>query len=30
MVSCVKMVRLQNDPQAEWQSYWGSLTWGYY
>jgi uncharacterized GH25 family protein len=30
MVSCVKMVRLQNDSQAEWQSYWGSLTWGYY
>lgn len=30
MVSCVKMVRLQNDPQAEWQSYCGSLTWGYY
>lgn len=30
MVSCVKMVRLANDPQAEWQSYWGSLTWGYY
>ncbi|HEV8287348.1 MAG TPA: DUF4198 domain-containing protein [Chitinophagaceae bacterium] len=30
MVSCVKMVRLQNDSQAEWQSYWSSLTWGYY
>lgn len=30
MVSCVKMTRLQNDPKAEWQSYWGSLTWGYY
>src|SRR5437773_1777085 len=30
MVSCVKMVRLENDPKAEWQSYWGSLTWGYY
>jgi len=30
MVSCVKMVRLTNDLQAEWQSYWGSLTWGYY
>ncbi len=30
MVSCVKMVKLQNDQQAEWQSYWGSLTWGYY
>ena len=30
MVSCVKMVRLEGDPKAEWQSYWGSLTWGYY
>jgi len=30
MVSCVKMVGLENDPNAEWQSYWGSLTWGYY
>jgi len=30
MVSCVKMVRMENDPNAEWQSYWGSLTWGYY
>jgi len=30
MVSCVKMVRLQDDPKADWQSYWGSLTWGYY
>jgi len=30
MISCVKMIRLQKDPQAEWQSYWGSLTWGYY
>lgn len=30
MVSCVEMVRLQTDPQAEWQTYWGSLTWGYY
>lgn len=30
MVSCVKMVKLQNDPKADWQSYWGSLTWGYY
>jgi len=29
MVSTVKMVRLENDPKAEWQSYWGSLTWGY-
>jgi len=30
MVSCVKMVRLEDDPRSEWQSYWGSLTWGYY
>jgi uncharacterized GH25 family protein len=30
MVSCVKMIRLENDMKAEWQSYWGSLTWGYY
>jgi len=30
MVSCVKMIRLEDGPKAEWQSYWGSLTWGYY
>ena len=29
MVSIVKMIRLRNDPKADWQSYWGSLTWGY-
>ena len=29
MVSTVKMIRLQNDPKAQWQSYWGSCTWGY-
>jgi uncharacterized GH25 family protein len=29
MVSTVKMVRLDNNPQAQWQSYWGSCTWGY-
>jgi uncharacterized GH25 family protein len=29
MVSCVKMVRLENDLKAEWQSYQGTLTWGY-
>ncbi len=29
MVSTVKMARLENDPKADWQSYWGSLTWGY-
>lgn len=28
MVSMVNMVRLQNDPQADWQSTWGSLTFG--
>jgi uncharacterized GH25 family protein len=30
MVGCVKSIRLENDPRAEWQSYWSSLTWGYY
>ncbi len=29
MVSCVMMIRLTDDPKAQWQSYWGSLTWGY-
>jgi uncharacterized GH25 family protein len=29
MLSCVVMIRLVNDPKAQWQSYWGSLTWGY-
>jgi hypothetical protein len=29
MVSTVKMVRLENDPGAQWQSYWSSCTWGY-
>lgn len=29
MVSCVKMIRLEEDTKAEWQSYWGSCTWGY-
>jgi uncharacterized GH25 family protein len=29
MVSTVKMLRLQKDPKAQWQSYWGSCTWGY-
>ncbi|MEO5997547.1 MAG: DUF4198 domain-containing protein [Chitinophagaceae bacterium] len=29
MASTVKMNRLKDDPKAEWQSYWGSLTWGY-
>lgn len=30
MISTVKMVRLQDDAKAQWQSYWGSVTWGYY
>lgn len=29
MVSAVRMQRLEADPVAQWQSYWGSLTWGY-
>ena len=29
MISTVKMERLIDNPIAEWQSYWGSLTWGY-
>lgn len=29
MVSCVTMIHLTDDPKAQWQSYWGSLTWGY-
>jgi len=29
MVSAVKMIHLEDDPKAEWQSYWGTLTWGY-
>ena len=29
MISTVKMIRLENDPKVQWQSYWGSLTWGY-
>lgn len=29
MVSGVTMVRLNNDAKAQWQSYWGSCTWGY-
>jgi uncharacterized GH25 family protein len=30
MISCVKMEKLKSDSKAEWQSYCGSLTWGYY
>lgn len=29
MVSAVKMISSE-DPAAQWQSYWGSATWGYY
>ena len=29
MISAVKMERLIDNPVCEWQSYWGSLTWGY-
>jgi uncharacterized GH25 family protein len=29
MVSTVKMIRLTNQTNANWQSFWGSCTWGY-
>ena len=29
MISTVKMERLFDNPVCDWQSYWGSLTWGY-
>ena len=29
MISTVKMERLFDNPVSDWQSYWGSLTWGY-
>ncbi|HEU4860381.1 MAG TPA: hypothetical protein VFT15_11110 [Chitinophagaceae bacterium] len=29
MISTVKMERLADNPVCDWQSYWGSLTWGY-
>lgn len=29
MVSAVTMIRMENDLKVQWQSYWGSLTWGY-
>ncbi|MEO7394727.1 MAG: DUF4198 domain-containing protein [Chitinophagaceae bacterium] len=29
MVSAVQMIRIENEPKASWQSYWGSCTWGY-
>jgi len=30
MATCIEIVKLTNDPVADWQSYSGSLTWGYY
>jgi len=30
MISTVKMIRVYGDPEAQWQSFWGSCTWGYY
>lgn len=29
MISSVHMIRLDKDPRAQWQSYWGSFVWGY-
>ena len=29
MISTVKMERLTDNPVCDWQSYWGTLTWGY-
>ena len=29
MISTVRMERLFDNPICDWQSYWGSLTWGY-
>jgi uncharacterized GH25 family protein len=29
MISNVRMVRLDDNPEADWQSFWASLTWGY-
>jgi uncharacterized GH25 family protein len=29
MISTVKMEHLDNDPKADWQSYWATMTWGY-
>jgi uncharacterized GH25 family protein len=29
MISLVKIETLKGDARADWQSYWGSLTWGY-
>jgi len=30
MVSCIKTIKIEADPKAEWHTYQGSLTWGYY
>ncbi|MET0636464.1 MAG: DUF4198 domain-containing protein [Chitinophagaceae bacterium] len=30
MVSTVRMERIKKGDRADWQSYWGSLTWGYH
>jgi uncharacterized GH25 family protein len=29
MISSVKMERVENEPDAQWQSYWATFTWGY-
>jgi uncharacterized GH25 family protein len=29
MISALAMNHLENQPMADWQSYWGSFTWGY-
>ncbi|HEX5668988.1 MAG TPA: DUF4198 domain-containing protein [Chitinophagaceae bacterium] len=29
MISSVRMERLENEPNAQWQSYWATFTWGY-
>lgn len=29
MISSVHIIRLDKDPKAHWQSYWGSFVWGY-
>jgi uncharacterized GH25 family protein len=29
MISSVRMERLENEPDAQWQSYWATFTWGY-
>jgi uncharacterized GH25 family protein len=30
MISCITLIHSENDPAAEWHTYWGTLTWGYY